>query len=82
MTAGKGDLDWIFKHGNEVLAQPDMGDIAAIAKCFGVENLWAGCNGEYSAYASKARETMMFASPYILSGDKEGYLNKCKEILK
>ncbi len=41
----KSDLDWIFKHGNEVLKTPHDASITALAACFGLTNLW-GSHGE------------------------------------
>ena len=74
-------LDWIFTNGKEVLSNPDGEAVAMLAECFGVSNLW-GKNGEGFVYASNLRATLQFAAPYLLSGDKNGYLKACDEAVK
>jgi len=76
----KSDLEWIFAHGAEVLAKPHGASIAALAKCFGLTNLW-GRNGEGITYYSNAMGTLAAAEPFLATGDKEGWLKRAKEMM-
>lgn len=73
------DLDWIFANGRDVLSKPRVASIEALARCFGLTNLW-GSNGEGFVYAMNARTTLLFSSKYLAEGDKQGYLAKCDEL--
>lgn len=75
----KSDLDWIFKHGKDVLEGPVGATVAALAKCFGLTNLW-GSKGEGATYWLNAMTTIEMAKPFLEAGDKEGWLNHCKTI--
>lgn len=72
----KGNLDWIFSHGDEVLAGPHFATVATLAKCFGLTNLW-GSRGEGITYFLNAMGTLAMAEPFLKAGDKEGWLNHC-----
>lgn len=76
----KSDLDWVFANGEEVLKKPHGASISALAKCFGLTNLW-GSRGEGIAYYSNAMGTMQLATPYLKAGDKDGWLACCKELM-
>lgn len=76
----KSDLDWIFANGPEVAEKPHDASIRALAKCFGLTNLW-GSNGEGVTYYSNAIGTLELAAPYLKAGDKAGWLARC-EVLR
>jgi len=73
----KANLDWIFAQGKSVLKSPHGATIAALAKCFGLTNLW-GSRGEGVTYYINARTTMQLAKPFLEAQDKEGWLDFCK----
>ncbi len=75
----KSDLDWIFAHGKEVLDSAHGATVSALAKCFGLTDLW-GSRGEGITYYSNARATLAMAKPFLEAGDKEGWLCHCKTI--
>ncbi|MFU8833266.1 MAG: hypothetical protein ACNA7J_14075 [Wenzhouxiangella sp.] len=72
----KSDLDWIFAHGREVLANPHGASIAALACCLGIDNLW-GSRGEGITYFENTHFTLQVARPFLEVGDKEGWLAEC-----
>lgn len=72
----KGDLDWVFAHGAEVLQNAHGASVSALAKCFGLTNLW-GSHGEGFVYLENALMTLALAKPFLLTGDKTGYLALC-----
>lgn len=67
------DMDWVFAHGADVLENAHGATILALAKCFGLTNLW-GKRGEGVTYYSNAIGTLNLAEPFLLSGDKDGWL--------
>ena len=73
----KSDLDWIFANGPAVAQKPHDASIAALAKCFGLTDLW-GRNGEGVIYYSNAMGTLELAAPYLEAGDKAGWLARCE----
>ena len=75
----KSDLDWIFANGPAVAEKPHGASIAALAKCFGLTNLW-GRNGEGITYYSNAMGTLELAMPYLKAGDKAGWLAHCESL--
>jgi hypothetical protein len=72
----KGDVDWIFAHGREVLVNPHGASIAALARCFGLTDLW-GSRGEGIIYYENAHFTIQVARSFLEVGDKEGWLAQC-----
>jgi hypothetical protein len=74
------DLDWIFANGSLVADSPIGHSVQALADCFGLTNLW-GSHGEGMTYWQNAQVTITMASPYLLSGDKAGWLAHCQEIM-
>ena len=74
----KSDLDWIFANGNNVLDKGYGASISSLADCLGITDLWGG-TGEGVVYFSNARAVLNMATPFILSGDKEGWLKHCDE---
>lgn len=75
----KSDIDWIFTHGEEVLEGAHGATISALAKCFGLTNLW-GSNGEGINYYHNSMATIEMARPFLQAGDKDGWLEHCKTI--
>lgn len=75
----KSDLDWIFANGEEVLKNAHGASISALARCFGLTDLWGG-RGEGFIYYSNAMATLLMAKPYLEAGDKNGWLQRCAEM--
>lgn len=75
----KSDLDWIFSNGKDVLASAHGATVEALAKCFGLTDLW-GRNGEGMTYYSNAMTTLKLARPFLESGNKCEWLEFCKTI--
>jgi len=75
----KSDLNWIFAHGPEVLESTHGATVQALASCFGIDNLW-GSRGEGFVWHQNAMQTMIIAKPFLEKGDKDGWLQLCKEI--
>jgi hypothetical protein len=75
----KSDLDWIFEHGAEVIKLAHGASVQALASCFGLDNLW-GNRGEGFVWYDNAIQTMVIAKPFLEKGDKDGWLELCKEI--
>jgi hypothetical protein len=73
------DLDWIFANGAEVYENATGTTAQALASCFGLHNLW-GPSGEGFVFHENALGTMELAKPYLLAGDKEGWLVRCEEL--
>ena len=67
------DMDWIFANGADVLKSAHGATVQALAECFGLTNLW-GSHGEGVTYYSNAIGTLKLAEPFLLAGDKEGWL--------
>jgi hypothetical protein len=70
----KSDLDWIFSHGNDVIKNPHGCSLQALANCFGLMDLW-GSRGEGFVYQANASRTLQFAAPFLLKGDKDGWMS-------
>lgn len=77
----KSDLDWIFTHGDEVLKAPHGASVGALAKCFGLTNLW-GPSGEGFVYYENAMMTISMAEPFLRKNDKAGWLAHCATIVR
>lgn len=73
------DLYWIFSHGEEVLKSASGATVAALAKCFGLTDLW-GARGEGITYYARSLWTLQLAEPYLRARDREGYLEFCKTV--
>lgn len=69
----ESDIDWIFENGKQVLKSCSGATLSTLGKCFGVTNLW-GANGEGFVYYGYARHILLIAKPYLLTGDKDGFL--------
>ena len=77
----KGNLDWIFSNGQSVIDKPHSASIQALAKCFGLTNLW-GSRGEGFDYYKNSVNTLLIAEPYLKSADKSGWMELCELIRK
>jgi hypothetical protein len=75
----KGDIDWIFAHGSEVLRGAHGATVATLAKGVGVTNLW-GSHGEGIAYHENAMRVLSLAEPFLERGDKAGWLAFCEQV--
>lgn len=75
----RSDLDWIFSNGKQVLENPHGASVGALARCFGLTNLW-GSKGEGFVYYENAMTILEMARLYLESGDKKGWLNYCEEL--
>jgi len=75
----KSNLDWIFSNGQSVIESAHGATIAALAKCFGLENLW-GSHGEGFVYYKNALFTLGLAKPFLEKNDKAGWLNFCSKL--
>jgi len=75
----ESDLNWIFENGKNILGSASGSSISALAKCFGLTNLW-GNRGEGFVYYENAMMTLALAKPFLESGDKDGWLKYCETI--
>lgn len=75
----KSDIDWIFANGGAVAANPHGASIEALARMFGLDNLW-GAAGEGINYYCNARGTMKLATPFLIAGDRAGWEAACVTI--
>lgn len=78
-VARLSDLDWIFANGKEVAGAASGASAQALATCFGLTNLW-GPQGEGIVFDFNARRTLDLARPFLIVGDKAGWLARCEEI--
>lgn len=69
----KGDLDWIFSNGPEVLEKGYGASIQALAESCGVVDLW-GARGQGIDYYANALAVLAAARRFLESGDKAGWL--------
>lgn len=76
----KGDLDWIFAHGEEVLKSTHGATIATLARTMGIDNLW-GSRGEGFTYYTNAYVVMNLAAPFLLEGEKDKWLQVCRKLI-
>lgn len=73
------DLDWVFANGAEVIRSGYASSIQALADCFGLTDLW-GRNGEGIRFYANAMETLALARPFLLAGDKAGWLARAETL--
>lgn len=67
------NLDWIFDHGQDVVKEPKGASVQALFSAIGGGSLW-GRNGEGINYFENSAKTMFLAEPYLVAGDKAGWL--------
>ena len=77
----KADLDWIFAHGPEVVEEMYGASIQTLADGLGVPDLW-GSRGEGFVWLSNAIAVLSWASPYLITGNKAGWLAECEQYRK
>ncbi len=70
----KSDLDWIFSHGEEVIKNPSGYSLQALATSIGLGSLW-GNNGEGITYYTRSMQIYQLAKPFLIAGNKEGWLS-------
>ncbi len=73
----ESNIDWIFSHGKEVLVHASEASVTTLADGLGI-NLW-GSRGEGIVYYENALSTLELAKPFLLSGDKDGWLKYITE---
>ena len=75
------NLDWIFANGEKVLKEGTNGTVIALAECLGLteDDLW-GSRGEGIVFATRAVAIISAAAPFLLLGDKKGWLDHCEGI--
>ncbi len=74
----KGDIDWIFANGQDVLNGAHGATMSTLGRCVGLNNLW-GSRGEGITYYTNARAVLLHAKPFLEAGDKDGWLKYCKD---
>jgi len=74
----KGDLDWIFSHGDEVLKSAHGATLATLGACLGCDNLW-GSRGEGITYYSNAMRILEIAGPFLRIGDRALWDEYCRD---
>lgn len=80
-VAMMSDIDWIFKHGPEVISHPYGCSLQTLYEC-----IYPGCNiwgprGEGMDYYRNAMIILDLATPYLALHDKAGWLKYCGRIL-
>lgn len=74
------DLDWIFSEGHKNKDFQLPGDSAqALADELGAGSLW-GSRGEGWVWQKNYAAVWRFALPFLLTGDKEGFLAACETV--
>lgn len=70
----QGNLDWIFEHGEDVIANGYPYSVEALAVTLGCDNLW-GDKGEGFTYYQNARGVLDLALPFLETGDQGSWLS-------
>jgi len=78
-TELKGNLDWIFANGPDVLKSAHGASVQALANSLYFQDLW-GSHGEGFTYYSNALTILSLASPFLLAKDLEGWLKFCSRV--
>lgn len=68
------DLDWIFANGKDVLKKCDGASAQALYSAKGGGSLW-GARGEGVDYYCNSIAIIQLAEPFLVSGDKQGFLD-------
>lgn len=76
----RSDLDWIFANGQSVLTLGYGASVEALARCFTEESLWGRTRGEGYIWYQNALAAMALAEPFLLVGDKSGWLLFCEDL--
>lgn len=70
----ESSIDWIFQNGKDVAANPSGASIQGLANCIKPNfNLW-GSRGEGYVYYQNVAMLHMLASPFLINGDKQGWI--------
>lgn len=78
--AQHSDIDWIFANGKEVLKSCHGASIGRLGKDLGFKNMW-GSHGEGMTLYMNSLAVMAVAAPYLINGDKAGWLGCTKRII-
>lgn len=77
----KGDLEWIFSHGPEVLESAHPASVIALAGCIGLsESDLTGQSGEMIVYYQRAMIVIGFAAPFLRLRDLGAWLKACGKL--
>jgi hypothetical protein len=79
--AMQSNLDWIFSNGNDVLVSASAATCEALFACLTDSNMW-GSSGEGFAWRKNALAALRMASPYLLNGKKQDWLEYCAKYRK
>jgi len=71
------NLDWIFQNGKEVAEICPGPTVVALGKNLGINEMW-GPRGEGYVYFKNATTVLDMADPFLKTGDKDGWLDFCK----
>lgn len=74
----RADIDWVFENGVEVLNKKYPPSVKSLASCLGIDTLWDSTGEGYMYYRNIDR-VLLFASKYLLTNDKDGWMKRCKE---
>ena len=77
VAAERGDLDWIFDNGPEVLRGAHGPTVEALARGLNAGDL--SPHGEGYEYVGNALAVLGHAAPFLEAGDKAGWLAYCAE---
>jgi hypothetical protein len=76
----ESNIDWIFANGTEVIKTHPVDSLQTLAHYLGNDNLW-GEFGEAMTLFINSKVVMDVAKPFLLTGDKEGYLNHAQKLM-
>lgn len=75
----KSDIDWIFNNGEKVAHNAHISSLKTMASYIGIDNIW-GSRGDGIDLFNNSLIVMSIAIPYLMSGDKEGFLEAAGKI--
>lgn len=83
LAAERGNLDWIFTHGEDVLNHKYSASIHTLAACLEitVDMLW-GRNGEGIVYYERSMTVLHMAAKFLQHGDRAGWIAHCDSRIK
>ena len=76
----KYNLNWVFLHGKEVIAEMYSASIHSLANCLDltVDDMW-GSHGEGFVYMENTLRILELAAPFLEKNDKKGWVEFCKK---
>lgn len=77
-VAQNSDVDWIFENGPSVAEKPSGATISKLFSFLRDGSMW-GRNGEGIVWDSNARATLHYAHDFLVSKDKEGWIEFAKQ---